>query len=131
METNSFDYSILYDVFSQIIEEDLGMIMIELYGNGKPPKPPYVAFDIVSPHIPLNLNEKGLGGMFESVVSFTVYSKDKLEALTKVNALRNILWTQKATDLVDKNEIVIAERMPVQTRYVDETNNYAYTRGAS
>ena len=126
MET-SYDYSILYKTFSQLIKDRLNLIMIELNGNGKPPEAPFVAFDIISPKIPLNFLEDS--NAFECVVSFTVYAKRKLDALQLSNTLRSMMGDTETKDILDKNTIVMVERMPIQARYVEETNTYAYMFG--
>lgn len=123
----TYDYSILYRTFSRLIMSQLDMIMIELSGNGEPPKPPYVAFDIISPKLPNNFLEDDPS--FECVVSFTVYAKRKLDALNKCNELRDILGDLSSQDIYDKNGIVMVERMQTTQRYVQETNAYAYMYG--
>lgn len=123
----SYDYFILYKTFSRLIKSRLNLVMIELNGNGKPPEAPFVAFDIISPKIPLNFLEDDRA--FECVVSFTVYAKKKLEALQLSNLLRSIIAERESQDIFDKNNIVLVERMPIQARYVEETNNYAYMYG--
>lgn len=123
----SYDYSTLYKTFSRLIKSRLNLIMIELNGNGKPPEAPFVAFDIISPKIPLGFLEDDRA--FECVVSFTVYAKKKLEALQLSNLLRSIIADRDSQDIFDKNNIVLVERMPIQARYVEETNNYAYMYG--
>lgn len=123
----SYDYSTLYKTFSRLIKSRLNLVMIELNGNGKPPEAPFVAFDIISPKIPLGFLEDDRA--FECVVSFTVYAKKKLEALQLSNLLRSIIADRDSQDIFDKNNIVLVERMPIQARYVEETNNYAYMYG--
>ena len=123
----SYDYSTLYKTFSRLIKSRLNLIMIELNGNGKPPEAPFVAFDIISPKIPLGFLEDDRA--FECVVSFTVYAKRKLEAMQLCNTLRSMLGDTDSRDTFDENDIVIVERMPIQARYVEETNTYAYMFG--
>lgn len=123
----SYDYSILYKTFSRLIKSRLNLVMIELDGNGKPPEAPFVAFDIISPKIPLCFLEDDRA--FECVVSFTVYAKKKLEALQLSNLLRSVIADRDSRDIFEKNDIVLVERMPIQARYVEETNNYAYMYG--
>ncbi|KRL81806.1 phage neck terminator protein [Ligilactobacillus equi] len=125
MET--YDYLALYRVFSRVTKEQMGLRLIELYGNGKAPEPPYIAFDIISPRIPNNYLEDDR--VFEAVVSFTVYAKDKLEALNTVNKLRVVIDNQTSQDIYAKENISVVEKMQTQTRYVDETTNYAYMFG--
>ena len=123
----TYDYLNLYRVFSSIIKSQLGLKMIELYSNGTPPKPPYIAFDIVSPRIPNNYLEDDK--VFECVVSFTVYSKDKLEALNTCGKLRELIANQTSRDVYEKEQIIVVERMSVQPRFVEETNQYAFMYG--
>ena len=123
----SYDYSTLYKTFSRLIKSRLNLIMIELNGNGKPPEAPFVTFDIISPKIPLGFLEDDRA--FECVVSFTVYAKRKLEAMQLCNTLRSMLGDTDSRDTFDKNDIVMVERMPIQARYVEETNTYAYMFG--
>lgn len=66
---------------------------------------------------------------FECVVSFTVYAKRKLDALTISNNLRSVLGDTESRDIFNKNNIVLVERMATQARYVEETNTYAYMFG--
>lgn len=127
MMATSYDYSILYKTFSRLIKSRLNLTMIELNGNGKPPEAPFVAFDIISPKIPLNYLEDDKA--FECVVSFTVYAKRKLDALTISNNLRSVLGDTESRDIFNKNNIVLVERMATQARYVEETNTYAYMFG--
>ena len=123
----SYDYSVLYKTFSRLIKSRLNLTMIELNGNGKPPEPPFVAFDIISPKIPLGFLEDDRA--FESVVSFTIYSKKKLEAMQLCNDLRSIMGDTDSRDVFKENSIVMVERMPVQARSVQESTNYAYMFG--
>ena len=123
----SYDYSILYKTFSRLIKSRLNLIMIELNGNGKPPEPPFVAFDIISPKIPLGFLEDNRA--FEAIVSFTIYSKKKLEAMQLCNDLRSIIGDTDSRDIFSENEIVMVERMPIQPRYVQESTDYAYMFG--
>ncbi len=108
----SYDYSILYKTFSRLIKSRLNLVMIELYGNGKPPEPPFVAFDIVAPKIPTNYLEDDR--TFEAVVSFTIYAKTKLQALNYCNQLRAVLGDLASRDIYEDNDIVMVERMQVQ-----------------
>lgn len=126
MET-TFDYTVLYKVFSKLIKDQLNLTLIELNGNGKTPESPFVAFDIISPRIPNNYLEDDR--VFESVVSFTVYAKSKLQAMNICNQLRLLLKNSTANKLYRDNNMSLVETMAVQTRYVEETNNYAYMYG--
>lgn len=123
----SYDYSILYRTFSRLIKNRLNLTMIELNGNGKPPEAPFVAFDIISPKIPLGFLEDDRA--FECVVSFTVYAKRKLDALTISNNLRSVMGDTQSRDIFNSNNIVLVERMATQARYVEESNVYAYMYG--
>lgn len=123
----SYDYSILYKTFSRLIKSRLNLTMIELNGNGKPPEPPFVAFDIISPKIPLGFLEDNRA--FEAMVSFTIYSKKKLEAMQLCNDLRSIMGDTASSDVFSEKEIVMIERMPIQPRYVQESTDYAYMFG--
>ncbi|MCQ4116617.1 hypothetical protein NOU10_04335 [Ligilactobacillus sp. MP3] len=126
METN-FDYVVLYKTFSRIFKDKLGLIMIELNGNGKQPESPFIAFDIISPRIPNNYLEDDT--VFESVVSFTAYAKSKLQALNLSNQMRLLLRSTASTKRFFENNITLVEIMATQPRYVEETNNYAYMYG--
>lgn len=123
----SYDYTVLYKVFSRLIKSKLDLTMIELNGNGKMPPAPFVAFDIISPKIPNNYLEDDR--QFEAVVSFTIYAKTKLEALNLCNELRAVMGDITSRDIFARNDIVVVERMNVQPRYVEETNNYAFMFG--
>lgn len=123
----SYDYSILYKTFSRLIKSRLNLTMIELNGNGKPPEPPFVAFDIISPKIPLGFLEDDKA--FETIVSFTIYSKKKLEAMQLCNDLRSTMGDIASSDVFSENGIVMVERMPIQTRFVQESTNFAYMYG--
>ena len=123
----SYDYRRLNQLFSRLIKEQLGLTLIELNSNGKPPVAPYVAFDIISPYIPLNFLEDDKA--FEAVVSFTVYARSKLEALGLADQCRQLLGSQMAIDACVAADTVIVERMPTQIRYVPETTMIAYMVG--
>lgn len=127
MELTSYDYTVLYRVFSRLLKSKLGLTLIDLNGNGKPPTPPFVALDIISPKIPNNFLEDD--SVFEAVVSFTIYAKSKLEALNLCNQVRSLFKLTSSRDTFKKNEITLVEMMATQGRYVEETNNYAYMYG--
>lgn len=126
METN-FDYAVLYKTFSRLFKDKLDLTMIELSGNGKQPEAPFIAFDIISPRIPNNYLEDD--AVFESVVSFTVYAKKKLQALNLSNQMRLLLRGTASNKRFFENNITLVEIMATQPRYVEETNNYAYMYG--
>ncbi|MHA3065649.1 phage neck terminator protein [Lacticaseibacillus saniviri] len=119
-----YDYEKLYVVFSKIAA-NMGLTLIEMNGGGKQPKPPFVAFDIINPHIRLNFLEDDGNRAFECVVSFTVYAVDKLHALNLTNQLREKLNEVDSWDFYDKNHIVLVERMDPNVRYLPEAGNYA------
>lgn len=123
----SYDYSILYKVFSRLLKNELTLTMIDLNGNGRPPEPPFVAFDIINPKIPNNYLEDDR--VFETVISFTIYSKNKLEAMNLCNQVRATLRTTSADVIYAKNGISLVETMAIEPRFVTETNNYAYMYG--
>lgn len=85
----AYDYTKLYTLFARMIKAKMGLTMIELNGNGKQPSAPFVAFDIVSPRIPITWLEDE--DAFECVVSFTVYAKSKVQAMTLCDQLRDML----------------------------------------
>lgn len=101
--------------------------MIDLNANGKAPAPPYVAIDIISPKLPQSFLEED--GVFEAILSFTVYDKSKLDCLIKANELREKFGDQLTEDELAKQNIVLVERMEMQLRSVAETNAYAYMAG--
>lgn len=123
----SYDYKTLYEMFSNLIESHMGLTMIELNSNGRPPAAPYVAFDIISPYIPLNALEDDK--TFEAVVSFTVYSQSKVQALNLADRCRQLLGTQTTDDVCQIANAVIVERMPTQIRNSLETTAVAYMVG--
>lgn len=123
----TYDYTNFYKLFAPMIKQRTDLQMIELNTNGKMPAPPFVTFDIVSPYIPSGFLEDNR--YFEAVVSFTVYAKQKLDALNRAEELRNILGDQTARDAAEKLDIIIVERMPLQVRSVQETTNFAYMNG--
>lgn len=123
----TYDYTTFYRLFAPLIKKRANMQMIELNTNGRMPDSPFVAFDIVSPYIPSGFLEDN--GYFEAVVSFTVYSKQKLDALNRANNLRHIMGDQKTQDAVNSLDIIIVERMPTQARAVQETTQFAYMYG--
>ena len=118
----SYDYSTLYRVFSELIKQGTGLIMIELNGGGEQPEPPFCVFDIISPFIPLNYLEDDASNAFESVVSFTIYDVSKVAALNRANELRKLLDRINSLDAFQANKIVLVEKMPTQIRYVQEPN---------
>lgn len=67
--------------------------------------------------------------VFESVVSFTVYAKKKLQALNLSNQMRLLLRGTASNKRFFENNITLVEIMATQPRYVEETNNYAYMYG--
>ena len=83
--------------------------MVDLNANGKVPVPPYVAIDIISPKLPQSFLEED--GVFEAILSFTVYDKSKLDCLIKANELREMFGDQLTEDELEKQYIVLVERM--------------------
>lgn len=127
LQIKSYDYKVLYKLFSRLFSENLGLTMIELNSNGRPPAAPYIAFDIISPYIPLNSLEDDKA--FEAVVSFTVYARSKVQALNVADQCRQLLGTQVADDACVAVNVVIVERMPNQVRNSLETTAVAYMVG--
>lgn len=119
-----YDYQQLYVVFSKIVA-DQGMTMIELNSSGRQPKPPFVAFDIISPYIPTTWREDDSSNAFECVVSFTVYALKKVDALSRSSTLRSSLSSVSVLDAMVSANVVIVDCQPTQIRYVQETNNVA------
>ena len=72
MGLTSYDYTVLYRVFSRLLKSKLGLTLIDLNGNGKPPTPPFAALDIISPKIPNNFLEDD--SVFEAVESFFIFT---------------------------------------------------------
>jgi hypothetical protein len=123
----AYNYTKLYTLFARMIKAKMGLTMIELNGNGKQPAAPFVAFDIVSPRIPITWLEDE--DAFECVVSFTVYAKSKVQAMTLCDQLRDMLGKTSARDQYDAAGVVLVERTASQVRYVEETETYAYMVG--
>lgn len=121
MEIRTYDYEVLYRVFSSVIKEQQGLTMIELGGAGEMPPAPFVTFDIISPHIDIyahyDVNESV---PFEAVVSFTHYALDKLKALSLAENLRMQFTTDLVRTQLQKEDIIIAELMPTSVRAIQD-----------
>ena len=124
----SYDYNKLY-VIAQAACDAVGVSMMELNSSGPELKPPFVAFDIISPHINLNYLEDDTAGQFELVCSLTVYDLDKLHAIQTADNLRQYMATQAMTDLLLKQQAVLVERMPTNIRSVPNVNKTAHMVG--
>lgn len=126
----TFDYSVLYKSFSKIIKEQQELTMIEAGGVGQQPDPPFVIFDIISPHINIyddhDVNEREL---FESVVSFTLFSYTKLQVLNLAENLRKLMYSDNARSLLRKQEVIIVEVMPTNIRSIQNENNDKFMVG--
>lgn len=116
-----YDYTKLYENFAKVVELQ-GMTMVELNGDGKAPNPPYVAFDVISPYIPLNFEEDDASDAFEAVVSFTIYHTSKVKAMNAAAELRVTFEAASVQDQLRAADIVPVERMPLQIRYLPEAN---------
>lgn len=125
----SYDYDNLYKVFTSHIKSYLDLIMIDLNGSGVQPKGPFVAFDIISPHIATNYLGDDGANSFDCVVSFTIYDRSKVSAISMAGAWRNALETfRMKLDLKDQT-IVINEIMDSQIRSVPETTKSSFMVG--
>lgn len=124
MPVPSYDYGLLYKLTNDVCTK-CGLEMIELNGQGPEPKPPFVAFDIISPHIPLNYLEDDRHRVFETVLSLTVYDLDQLTAMNAADGLRRYLGTQEVETTFYKQEVVLVERMPLQKRSIQNVNTTA------
>lgn len=117
----TYDYSVLYKVFSSIIKDTQGLTMIELGGAGKMPEAPFVTFDIISPRIDIyehyDVTERV---PFEAVISFTHFALKKLEALNLAENLRNLFSTDAVLTQLRHADIVIAEVMPTNIRSIQD-----------
>ena len=122
MAIQTYDYSVLYKVFSTIIKDTQGLTMIELGGSGQIPAAPFVVFDIISPRIDIyehyDVTERV---PFEAVVSFTHYALKKLEALNLSENLRNQFVTDASLTQLRQADIVIAEVMPTNIRSIQNS----------
>lgn len=126
----TFDYGILYKTFSKIIQEQQRLIMIEAGGVGQQPNPPFVIFDVISPHINIyddhDINEHEI---FEAVVSFTLFSYTKLQALNLAENLRKLMYSDTAREDLRKQEIIIVEVMPTNIRSIQSKDNDKFMVG--
>lgn len=117
----TFDYSTLNKQFAKIASERLGLTLVELNGGGKQPEGSFVAFDIISPYIPIDeyfdIEDEQA---FEAVVSFTVFDVKKTTALRLAHQLRRTL-TQFDVELeLRDNNTIIVEIMPTNIRSIIE-----------
>lgn len=119
---NNYNYAAWYKLFAALIKDELQATMIELNGNGKTPPKPFVAFDVISPYIPINYPETNA---FEAAVSFTIYGKTKLEALTLASQLRYCMLAQATADKLAAAGLILVEVQPTQIRSTIETNEIA------
>lgn len=126
----TFDYGVLYKSFSKIIKEQQKLTMIEAGGVGQQPKPPFVIFDVISPHINIyddhDVNEREL---FEAVVSFTLFSYTKLQALNLAENLRKLIYSDNSRSLLRKQEVIIVEVMPTNIRSIQNEDNDKFMVG--
>lgn len=121
----AYDYEILYTTFASQVETYLDLVMIELNGPGVQPQGPFLAFDIISPYIASNYLEDDGTKAFECVVSFTVYDKSKVKAITIADAWRSALKTFRMRMELNAVPIVIVQIMNTQIRSVPETTESA------
>ncbi|QGG59551.1 phage neck terminator protein [Loigolactobacillus bifermentans] len=121
----SYDWSMLYKTFSDLVTQYMGLTQIELNSNGSPPPAPYIAFDVISPNIPINEYENDESNAFEAAVSFTVYAKSKVEALNLAQKWRDMLNTQHVLIALQAADVVVVERMATNIRYIQETASVA------
>lgn len=126
----TFDYSVLYKSFANIISEQQRLTMIEAGGVGQQPESPFVIFDIISPHINIyddhDINEHEI---FEAVVSFTLFSYTKLQALNLAETLRKLMYSDSTRDILRQREIIIAEVMPTNIRSIQNKDNDKFMVG--
>ena len=124
----SYDYLSLQATFANLVSEQLGMILIELNTNGKQLPNDFIAFDIISPYITIDVDilEQET---FESIVSFTAYSRDKIKALNTAQKLRKTLSAFIVRENLRTKDIIVVDIMNTQSRAVVETDMYAYMVG--
>lgn len=117
----SFDYSMLNKQFAKIVSERLGLTLVELNGGGKQPEGTFVAFDIISPYIPIDeyfdLDDEQA---FEAVVSFTVFDIKKTNALKMAQQLRRVLTQFDVALELNDNSVIVVEIMPTNIRSIVE-----------
>jgi hypothetical protein len=127
--SSGYDYDNLYKVFADMLQSKVNLTMIDLNDKGVQPSAPFVAFDIISPYLPLNWLEDDGANAFEAVVSFTVYGRTKVSALNAAERWRNQLKSFRThIELSDAN-IVLVEIMQTQIRSVAETTQSAFMVG--
>lgn len=124
--SNFYNYSDWYALFARLIKASLGLTMIEINGNGKEPPKPFVAFDVVSPYIPVNYPESTA---FEAVVSFTVFADTKLKSLEVASQLRYLLNSTAAAVELHNHNLVASYLEPTQIRSTQGTNDFYYMTG--
>lgn len=127
--SSGYDYDNLYKVFAGMLQSKLNLTMIDLNDKGVQPSAPFVAFDIISPNIPLNWLEDDGANAFEAVVSFTVYGRTKVNALNLAEQWRNQLKAFRTQLELKDAEVVLVEIMATQIRSVAETTQSAFMVG--
>lgn len=127
--SSGYDYDNLYKVFAGMLQSKVNLTMIDLNDKGVQPSAPFVAFDIISPNIPLNWLEDDGANAFEAVVSFTIYGRTKVSALNVAEQWRNQLKSFRTHIELSEANIVLVEIMQTQIRSVAETTQSAFMVG--
>lgn len=122
--TPHYDFNTLYKLCSDACEAN-GLHMMDLGGNGPEPKPPFVAFDVISPFLRSGYLEDSQSGEFETVLSLTVYDLDRLNALQCADALRQYIGSRAMADQLYKAHAILVERMETQIRNIQNINTEA------
>ncbi|WP_155288044.1 phage neck terminator protein [Lacticaseibacillus zhaodongensis] len=121
-----YDYKLLYSLCSDACEAN-GLHMRELGGKGPQPEPPFVSFDIISPHIRTSYVEDDPNNEFAVVLSLTVYDLDRQNAYQSADALRQCIGSksQDVMQALRNAGAVLEERMPLQVRNITNINEPA------
>ena len=117
-----FDYHKLNVAFGAIVKR-FGLTMLELNTSGDRPPLPFVAFDVISPYIDIGFQGDNDANAFEAVISLTVYSKSKTDALNTASQIRSSLNAESIVDELTKQEIIVVDRMPTAIRYNQGINS--------
>ncbi|WP_425508991.1 phage neck terminator protein [Weissella coleopterorum] len=67
--------------------------------------------------------------IFEAVVSFTLFSYTKLQALNLAENLRKLMYSDTAREDLRKQEIIIVEVMPTNIRSIQSKDNDKFMVG--
>lgn len=116
-----YDYSQLNTTFGAICKLN-GFQMVELNNNGRRPPLPFVAYDVISPAIPIGFQGQDDAHAFECVVSFTVYETNRVGALTRCSGLRSSFDAENVKDMLATAGIIVVDIKPTQIRYSQGAN---------